>query len=255
MELYHNDMSVCAQKVRLVLAEKGLSPTFHHLDLRAGDAHSPEYLKLNPNGVVPTLVDGGLPIIESTVICEYLDDACPEHPLRPADPYQRAQMRLWTMRPDAGLHRACGKTSFAIAFRFQAPERQIAAMKDPVRREEMLGLVRLGLDLPGIGEFVRQFARLVDDVAIALREREWLAGSAYSLADAAMLPYVMRLDQLQLGWLWRENPERAAVGEWLARCTARENFRGIGDYLNPKYLATMEEHGLAAREKVAALIG
>ena len=54
IELYHNDMSVCAQKVRLVLAEKKLEWTGHHLNLRAGDQHRPDYLKLNPKGVVPT---------------------------------------------------------------------------------------------------------------------------------------------------------------------------------------------------------
>jgi len=69
--LYHNDMSVCAQKVRLTLAEKQLSWESHHLDLRAGDQQNPEYLKLNPNAVVPGLVDDGAVIIESTVICQY----------------------------------------------------------------------------------------------------------------------------------------------------------------------------------------
>jgi glutathione S-transferase len=75
MDLYHNNMSVCSQKVRLVIREKNLKPIEHHLSLRAGDQNTPEYLKLNPNGVVPTIVEGGQPIIESTVICEYLDDA------------------------------------------------------------------------------------------------------------------------------------------------------------------------------------
>ena len=54
--LYHNDMSVCAQKVRMALAEKQLPWESHHLDLRAGDQQKPEYVKLNPNAVVPTLV-------------------------------------------------------------------------------------------------------------------------------------------------------------------------------------------------------
>ena len=69
MELYHNNMSVCAQKVRVVLAEKGLKPIEHHLNLRAGE-HTHEYLQLNPKGVVPTLIDKGEPIIESTIISD-----------------------------------------------------------------------------------------------------------------------------------------------------------------------------------------
>ena len=55
--LYHNDMSVCAQKVRFALAEKKLKWENRHLSLRAGDQQKPEYLKLNPNAVVPTLVE------------------------------------------------------------------------------------------------------------------------------------------------------------------------------------------------------
>jgi glutathione S-transferase len=109
MDLYHNNMSVCSQKARLVIHEKGLKPVEHHLNLRASDQNAQEYLKLNPNGVVPTLVDRGRPIIESTVICEYLDDAYPDPPLRPKDPIQRALMRVWTLAPDAGLHAACGR--------------------------------------------------------------------------------------------------------------------------------------------------
>jgi glutathione S-transferase len=53
------------------------------LNLRAGDQQSPQYLKLYPNAVVPTLVNDGTVIIESSVISEYLDDAYPEPPLRP----------------------------------------------------------------------------------------------------------------------------------------------------------------------------
>jgi glutathione S-transferase len=60
LTLYHNDMSVCAQKVRLCLAEKQLAYEDKHLNLRAGDQKRPEYLALNPNGYVPTLVHDDL---------------------------------------------------------------------------------------------------------------------------------------------------------------------------------------------------
>ena len=82
--LYHNDMSVCAQKVRLALAEKGLAYEARHFNLRAGDQKDPAYLKLNPKGVVPTLVDDATVVTESIVINEYLDDAFTTPPLKPA---------------------------------------------------------------------------------------------------------------------------------------------------------------------------
>ena len=63
LEHYHNINSVCAQKVRIALKEKALDVKEHLLTLR-GDQHDPAYRKLNPNGVVPTLVHDGKPIIE-----------------------------------------------------------------------------------------------------------------------------------------------------------------------------------------------
>ena len=74
LELYHSINSVCAQKVRIALHEKGLPATDHIMTLR-GDQFEPAYLKLNPNGVVPTLIHDGELITESSLILYYIDDA------------------------------------------------------------------------------------------------------------------------------------------------------------------------------------
>ena len=80
-------MSSYAQKVRIDLAEKDLDWQSTHLSLRAGDSRAEDYKRLNPNGVVPTLItEDGKVLIESTVIMEYLDDAYPVKPLKPVDP-------------------------------------------------------------------------------------------------------------------------------------------------------------------------
>ena len=81
LELYHHGSSVCAAKVRLVLAEKNLEWTGHYLDILAGEQFNPDYLKLNPKAVVPTLIHDGEVITESTIICEYIDDAFTDLPL------------------------------------------------------------------------------------------------------------------------------------------------------------------------------
>jgi hypothetical protein len=78
-------MSTCAQKVRFALTEKGVSWQSRHLDLRRRDRQTPEYLRLNPNAVVPTVVHDGTVNIESTVINEYIDDAFLGPALRPPD--------------------------------------------------------------------------------------------------------------------------------------------------------------------------
>jgi glutathione S-transferase len=96
LKLYNAPHSTCSQKVRICLAEKDLSFEDIRLDLGKGkDQLKPEYLKLNPNGVVPTLVDGDDVIIDSSVICEYLDERYPAPRLTPADVAQRAKMRAW----------------------------------------------------------------------------------------------------------------------------------------------------------------
>ena len=95
--LYHATASTCSQKVRLALAEKGLAWWGHALDLRAFDQLKPEFLALNPKGMVPVLVHEGHVLTESMVINEYLDEAFPAVPLRPADALGRARVREWTL--------------------------------------------------------------------------------------------------------------------------------------------------------------
>ena len=83
LHLYHYGLSNCSQKVRMVLAEKGLGWTNHHLDLAKSEHMTESYLRINPNGVVPTLVHEGRPVVDSSVIMEYLDEEFPEVPLTP----------------------------------------------------------------------------------------------------------------------------------------------------------------------------
>ena len=95
LDVYHFTPSPCSRKVRICLAEKCLEWVDRRLDSRAGEHLKPDYLKLNPNGVVPTLIHDGRVIIDSSVICEYLDEVFPEISLSPADPVSRAHMREW----------------------------------------------------------------------------------------------------------------------------------------------------------------
>jgi len=148
LALYHNDMSSCAQKVRLCLAEKGLQWESRHLNLRGGEHQQDWYLKLNRRAVVPTLIDGDIVVPESNVINEYLDERFPEPPLKPADPFGRAKMRLWTKQPDEGVHDAgIAVLSFALAFRHQyisrgeAGKEMLESIPDPAKRERtVIGL-------------------------------------------------------------------------------------------------------------------
>ncbi|MSQ73025.1 MAG: glutathione S-transferase family protein [Betaproteobacteria bacterium] len=260
IELYHNDMSVCSAKVRMALAEKGLAWTAHHLNLRAGDAQQPEYVKLNPGQVVPTLVHDGVPVIESNVIIEYIEDAWPAPALRPADPYDIARMRLWMKQLDEGVHAATGTVSTCIAFRIQQLKRPpadyqawLANMVDAARRERSRANVERGVESPFFAPAVQRFDKLARDMERALAGSPWLAGPAFSLADIAYAPYLIRLEHLGLDDMIIKRPRVAA---WRDRLFARSSYKsGIAKWFNPGYLDIFSAERDAARAKARQILG
>jgi glutathione S-transferase len=259
LELYHNDMSVCSAKVRLVLAEKNLDAKLHHLNLRKGDQLAPDYLKLNPNGVVPTLIHDGRPVIESTVIAEYLDEAFPAPALRPADLADRAAMRNLANIPDQGLHAACGTISTAVAFRHQflalSPEelkRNIEETPDPARRERKRLGIEKGMEAPFVPDTLRTYDRALARMEARLAHgKAWLMGEQYTLADAGLTPYVTRLAHLHFDGMWAKRPRLAA---WYERIQARPNYRAIRDFINQGYVALFDTHGPEAWKKARAIL-
>jgi glutathione S-transferase len=243
----------------LALAAKKLQWESHHMSLRAGDQQKPEYLKLNPNAVVPTLVDNGTVIIESTVICEYLDDAYPEPSLRPADAAARARMRLWTKQLDEGVHAATSVISSAIAFRYQKLavgmeelEKFHQKMPDPIKRERSWENVTKGVESRYFPESIKRFDKLLGDMETALTESPWLAGKEFSLADIGYAPYATRLDHLQLQFLWDKRPRVAA---WYERLLERRAYKeALEDWFNASYLPLMKEKGAEAQSRVKAIV-
>src|SRR5271165_4629693 len=96
LDLYHAEPVANSMKSLLCRKEKGLQFTSRYVDLLRFEQHLPKFVELNPNGQVPVLVHDGAVITESTVINEYLEDAFPDVPLRPKNPVERAQMRIWS---------------------------------------------------------------------------------------------------------------------------------------------------------------
>ena len=97
LTLYHFNYSIYSQKIRMVLEEKNVSDwESKEVDLFNGGQFDPEYLKLNPKGVVPTLLHNECVMTESTLIIEYLKEIFAETPLKPADAAERAVMRLYS---------------------------------------------------------------------------------------------------------------------------------------------------------------
>ena len=111
--LYHNGPSTCSQKVRMILELKKIKYQSELIDLFTGEQHSPEYIKLNPNHLVPTLVVDNNVLLESSLINEYLEDTFPEEPARPSDSFRIHQMRVWIKYVDI-YHSQCGSLTYGM---------------------------------------------------------------------------------------------------------------------------------------------
>jgi glutathione S-transferase len=260
LEFYDNDMSVCAQKVRVALAEKGVEYTRVPMDLRAGDQLDPEYLKLNPNGVVPTIVHDGNVIIESTVIIYYLNDAFEGPALNSSFAVEKAKMLQWMILPDGGFHDICGITSFALAFRYQLLEKSEAELQDYFdslkkiradRLNKIKPVVELGIEAPVVAPAMKSYLNVVAKMQAALSESEWLAGDTFSLADITMLPYTLRLEHLGLDFFWENKP---AVAAWYQRMKERDSFEVLSQYFNPKYLGLMGKSMVSHGERIREIL-
>jgi len=259
LALYHNDMSLCAQKVRVCLAEKGLEWESRHLVLRAGEHQQPWYLKLNRRAVVPTLVDGDKVVPESNVILEYLDEAFPDPPLAPKEPYGRARMRLWTKQLDEDIHDASAAIlSFGIAFRHQYLERgeagkqMLEQIPNMFKRERRRDVIEKGPDSKHFIIAVERMVLLLDEMEEALSEHRWLVWDDYTLADVAFTPYLARLEHLNILAMVGD---RKHVADWYRRCKARPSFQdAIVKWENEKYLSLMKTRGTEHWPQVHAIM-
>jgi glutathione S-transferase len=234
LELYHHGSSVCAAKVRLTLAEKNLQWESHYLDILKGDQFDPAYMRLNPKAVVPTLVHDGHTIVESTVICEYLDEVFSQPPLKPASAADRAEMRVWTKAVDEVLHPLCAEVTFSASHRHTVarlgPEgvQKFLASTPPISvtpswHERKKVIVMQGFKAPGIANAYLLYDAFLQKMDDRLKSGPWLAGLSFSLADIALTPYVTRLDMLSMSEMWTKHRPRLA--DWFERIKARPTYR------------------------------
>ena len=261
--LYHHGSSVCAAKVRLVLAEKSVPWNGIYVDILRGDQFDPGYVKLNPKAVVPTLVHDGKVIVESTVICEYLDEVFPAPSLKPAAPEQRAAMRLWTKTVDEYLHPACAELTFASCHRYiigrLPPEKlnEFLESTPPIsvtadwhaRKKE---IVRQGMAAPRVDRTFQLYDSYLQKMEDTLAEQAWLAGDTLSLADIAMAPYVNRLDMLGMSEMWVGS--RPRLTEWFERMKSRPSFKpSLLDMCAPDLTNDLKTFGTRSWPDVMAL--
>ena len=227
--LYHGLASTCSKKVRLALYEKGLAFESRLLDLQKFEQHAPEYVALNPDGVVPTLVHNGRPVVESSVIVEYIDDAFPTTPLRPADAYARGQMRLWTKFSDEVAYKAVFAPTWEIlskrakdSFSEDKLQGVLARIPTKERRDRWETVARSGFTEDEMRDAHDKMRKCLDRIEAALANGPWLAGAEYSLGDIAMIPFIDRIRNLRPEFMPVERYPR--LTRWETAMRARPAF-------------------------------
>ena len=198
IQLYESPASPNSQRVKMVLVEKNLAYEAIPVDLRKGEQKKPDFLKLNPYGKVPVIVDGATVVYESLIINEYLEEKYPEPPLMPRDPAKRAKIRILI---DYGMAH------------FDSPYQKLRQelMKDAKERnQEVIDGAKKDLK-----NLLQRFEREIGD-------QLYLAGE-FSLLDADLIPRFMRLE----GFGVLPDPALPQLGKWLERTKQRPSVRAI----------------------------
>jgi glutathione S-transferase len=232
LELYHGGHTTCSRKARLCLKEKGLSYTSHFLNLRAFEQHAPAYLKLNPNGVVPTLVDDGEAVIDSMLINEYLDEKFDQHTrLRPNNPLDKARMRVWTkLASDHGLAGVVPRiwpTFKTETDKLDASDLQEKLRRIPLleRQERWAKVARGGFGEPELDAGRKAAALIITRMETGFADGPWLMGAQYTLADVDLIPFVDRFADFYPDMLNASAAPKVAA--WLARMRDRPAVKAV----------------------------
>jgi len=230
LELYHWEPNTSSLKPLVVLHEKGLAFTSHYVDFGTleqyvlSNVDATLEVKHNPDGEGPILVDGGVPMTEALFLSLYLDEAYPQNPLRPADAYGRWTVLKWARF----LNEVVGPAAATLGcHRYLAPalkrapradiESRIADIPTKERRDGWLAALNGDYPEELLDDSRRKIGVAVKAAEDALANGDWIANSAYSLADIdafSLLAPAKALEPAQFAAASRTNA-------WLERVGAR----------------------------------
>jgi glutathione S-transferase len=249
LELYHAGLTQASVKVRLTLKEKGLVYVSHFLRLTDQEHLSPEFLAINPDGQVPALIHDAAVITETTVINEYLDDAFPDPPLRPAGALARAEMRRWGQITDEHLFHAVATLGWAFGIGPILRKKGIAELEKALaritlhaKRQKWLNAYH-GFPQADIDEARAKIRYGVERMERALASGPYLAGPTFSLADINVLSAVERMPRWAPDLMNQQVSPRSF--DWLRRLMARPAVAAtysVSDEAPPR---STELHGTA----------
>lgn len=263
LTLYHHGSSACAAKVRLALNEKQLSWTSRYVDILRGEQFSTEFLALNPKAVVPVLVHDDFIVTESTLICEYVDETFPEHPIYPRTPRERVLVRQWTKAVDEELHPACSALTYIVSHRHTILRNGVGSFENFLEQGASEGVaartlkwqwIERGIDAPGAADKIRLYESYLQKMEATLHKSPWLVGENLSMADIAMAPYVNRLSALAMNGVW-EAGRLPGVAGWFERMKQRPAFKAaLLEWMPADLAAEMHANGVKSWPGIAQLL-
>lgn len=189
MTLFSDPLSQYSHRVRIVLAEKGVTVDIEDID---SDAVTAEILEANPYGTLPTLVDRDLALYESKVVMEYLDERFPHPPLLPVYPVARAESRLWVYRIERDW---CVLIDQILS--------DLASEKSDHARKE--------------------FQESLITIASIFEEMPYFMNEDFTIVDCCLAPMLWRLPQL--GIVLPMNAQVKPLLDYMDRLFARPSFQ------------------------------
>jgi glutathione S-transferase len=219
------------RRVKLCLIEKGLAFKIKWLNLGLMDQKHPSYLKLNPTGLVPTLLHDGQAIFESNVINEYIELIHPDPPLVPKDAFGQAEMRMWF-----AFENDFAKPFRDAAYETMGKERLKSSGMTPERLREEISkrtgneaYIRFATNVltrPPDEELLSDRRLLLMEKMAQMNERlsdgrPWLCGDKFTLADIALGPRVDMFPVIGITDLYHRFPR---IGQLMTRLVARPSW-------------------------------
>lgn len=225
--LWHTDGSVCSQKARLALAEVSTEWEAYVPDFGNMEQHTAQYRAVNPDGVVPVLIDDGMIVRESSLIVEYLDATRNGGCLMPESGPDRVAAKLWLIKSLA-IHEAINSVTFATSIRNidlkrspEEREKRWSSLPNAATVSKRRDLFANGTGSSYVAGALYEIRNILKQMTDLIERDGWVSGKTYAMGDLALTAYFDRIDRLGLGQMIRSRP---AVNEWLTRCRARPSY-------------------------------
>jgi glutathione S-transferase len=254
---YDSSYSTCPRKGRMALEEKGVE--YEKVEVDYFDRES-EFWREHGLAVLPVVKHRGEIIRESTVICEYVDEAFDGPPLMPSDPVLRARARLWMKRVEVEIHVPHHlAVNYAVVFGPDLRERgadldEYLETTIPSRRPIYRDTIERGFDSQYVRDGLAAYDALFEDMENELARTPWLAGDEFSLADIGAAPWALRIGH-EFGFsevLWDGRPH---IADWFERLSARDGFkRAVYVPGSDGWIEDYARHGAKALPDVARIV-